>query len=323
METLFFDFFIALLIITGALVGILILRHRYLHNDTWEYQHPRISEIMAVILFLGAATVIYGSFFEPNRLVVIREKIDLPGISKPIKIAIFSDIQVGPYKQEDDLRALVEKILRLKPDLAFVVGDLINNGSTEKDEIEMLNPLAALALRIPTFSVNGNHEYGVNRDIADEPAHYFFPDKTKEIALKMKKLGVRHLVNETKLIKVRDQSFYLFGGDEWWTDQLNFSSLSKRQGNLATIALIHNPASAREVEKQNINLMISGHTHGGQIQLPFIGPLARVDDVTPKKWYRGFTNFENMTLFVTSGAGETGARARLFIPPEIVLLTIY
>ena len=68
--------------------------------------------------------------------------------------------------------------------------------------------------------------------------------------------------------------------------------------------------------------MLSGHTHGGQIRLPFIGPLGKVDSITPKTWYQGWNNIDEMKLFVTSGIGESGTRARLFNPPEIVILTL-
>ena len=139
----------------------------------------------------------------------------------------------------------------------------------------------------------------------------------------MRNLGIKYLINDLELLEIGNQKFYLFGGDSFWAGRLNFSSLDNRQeANLDTIALIHNPAAAWKASEQGIELFLAGHTHGGQIRLPFIGPMAQVDDVIPRSWYKGEVGLDDMKMYVTSGTGETGTRARLFNLPEIVLLTI-
>lgn len=142
---------------------------------------------------------------------------------------------------------------------------------------------------------------------------------TKEI---LESLGVRYLVNELEEIQVHDNTIYLFGGDDYWTQKLNFSALHD-EINATTLALIHNPSFIAKSYPSNVDLYLSGHTHGGQIRLPIIGPVGRVDDFLPTVYYRGLHTLETGSqLLVTSGIGETGTRARLFNPPEIAFITI-
>ena len=72
----------------------------------------------------------------------------------------------------------------------------------------------------------------------------------------------------------------------------------------------------------NIDLVLSGHTHGGQIRLPFIGSIMSIETKIPRSWYQGWNDYQGTKLFTSSGANESSTRARLFNPPEVVLLTV-
>ena len=71
-----------------------------------------------------------------------------------------------------------------------------------------------------------------------------------------------------------------------------------------------------------VDLVLSGHTHGGEIRLPFIGPVGPMPTVLPREYDKGYKEYKGIPVFITSGVGSTGTRVRLFNPPEIVVLTI-
>ncbi|MFH1291825.1 MAG: metallophosphoesterase [bacterium] len=320
---IFFDSLIAILVVSTALPAVILLYHRQKDPKSWEYHCRKVSLIFFLLLLSGAVIVLYGSFIEPRFLLVKEEGIDLKKINKPIKIVLMADIQVGPYRDSDQVNKVVKKILSLKPDLVLMAGDHINNSGDGKDETVYLQPLQKLAEQIPVYAVHGNHEYGVSDNASLYDSKFRLPDWSQNTKEAMEELGVRYLVNELEEIAVGDQSFYLFGGDSYWAQNLDLGVLKIKNKDLPVIALIHNPVAVFDVSGYDVDLMLSGHTHGGQVRLPFIGPIIPVDNVIPRKWHQGWVEYDGLDMYVTSGAGETGTRARLFTPPEIVLLTVY
>jgi len=318
----FFDLLITLGILVTAIPAVILLYSRAKRKRSWEYNHKTITLIISIILLIGTLVLIYGSFVEPRLLVTNRYEIDLEKIEKPITIVFIADFQVGKYKQNAWVKKTVQRTLELQPDLVFLGGDQVDNGYYEPQETSYLEPLKKLAGQIPTYAIHGNHEYGIGGGKSITNHKYRLANVSKETQIALKNLGITFLSNKLEKITVNDQSFYLFGGDAFWAQKLDYSVLEQRKEDLATLALIHNPVVAFEAHNYYIDLMLSGHTHGGQVRLPFIGPVARVDKIIPGKWYQGLHEYEGMKFLVTSGVGETGTRARLFNPPEIVLLTI-
>ncbi|MFH1291609.1 MAG: metallophosphoesterase [bacterium] len=319
----FFDILILILIAISTIPAFIIFRHRRNSVKSWEHKHKIASLSIALLLAFGATIVIYGSFVEPRFLIVKQEKIDLEKITAPIKIAILADIQVGPYKQTEYAEKAVNKILSLNPDIVFLAGDHINNSGDNIDETKYLKPLEKLARAVPVFAVHGNHEYGVSDDASFFDPKYRLPDLSDNVKSKMEEMGIKYLVNEKKEIEINGQKMYIFGGDSFWAQKLDLRPLAKNEKSLATIALIHNPAAIFSASGYDIDMMVAGHTHGGQIRLPLLGPVFTVDNVIPRSWHSGWVEYSGMNMYVTSGAGETGPRSRLLTPPEIVLLTVY
>ena len=322
---LFYDIVIIACVSATVLPAVILLYHRRKHPESWEYKNKNKSALFAATLLIGTFFLFYGSFVEPNLLTVNRQIIDLPGLEKPLKIALISDIHVGDFNKESDTQRIADLILSLNPDLVFVDGDHIFGNYKDDNRIDYLKPLGQVAKKIPTYAVHGNHEYGVGLYDSDIKKRFKLPNKSAEIAQAMRNLGVRYLINETEKITVNGESFLLFGGDEFLIDAVNYESLDKAKlenPELPIIALIHNPTAIYEASKHGIDLVLSGHTHGGQVRLPFIGPAGTIETDLPHAGYQGLVEYNGSKLFVTSGANESGARLRLFNPPEIVLLTI-
>jgi len=321
--TTFFDILIALCIISTAAPAVILLWHRYQHDECWESRHPHLSGIGASILLFLTAIILYGSFLEPRLLVVTEQTIRLPSISKPIRIVLVSDFQVGPVVQTAFMEKIVERILSLHPDMVLIAGDNIDNSEPLVDETVYLAPLQKLTKLIPTYAVNGNHEYGVAKSEIEKGHISLLPDLSEQTEHAMIALGVQYLTNDIVMVTSTPSPLYLFGGDSLAAGKLSYEALETRTSStLPTIMLVHTPEASFQASTYRIDLLLAGHTHGGQIRLPFIGPVGRVEKEIPVAWYQGLNMYNGMQLYVTSGTGETGTRARLFNPPEIVLLTI-
>ena len=196
------------------------------------------------------------------------------------------------------------------------------NESYDIKEFDYLLPLKKLVNEIPTYAILGNHEYGIGSGKSVMDPTYRVANISNEAKTNLNQLGITCLQNDLIKIIINGSSLYLFGGDEYWSGNLNFKNLADRQENIPTIGLIHNPSFIFE-QYPPMDLFLSGHTHGGQIRVPFIGPLGRIDSILPTKYYQGLLPLNNNEkILISSGIGESGARARLFNPPEIILLTI-
>jgi len=319
----YYDIIISILIIISTYPAVIFLYSIYRRPQSLEAKHKKTFLSISIILLLATATLVWGSFVEPRILVINRQEIDLEKIEKPIKIALVADIHLGPYKKADWVEKIIAKIKIEKPDIVFIAGDHIYNSEYKAEEIDYLEPLKNLTKEIPTYAIQGNHEYGIGDGSSNYKNPIINAHWSKEIKTKMESLGVHYMTNELEKLNINGQEFYLFGGDSILADKLKFDSLTDRDENLATIAMIHNPIYLFTTDYPRINLTLSGHTHGGQIRLPIFGPIGRVDSLIPANFYEGLNQLQNGDkIFVTSGAGESGPRARLFNPPEIVILTI-
>lgn len=307
--------------------------------------------IFVALAALAWLTIFYGSFIEPEIIVVTRQNIkwyrDWLG-EKPsgdvLRVALVSDFHVGPYKKDDFVKKAVDKINALKPDLVLIIGDFVFD---DKNQVQFLTPLKTLSSSLGIFAILGNHDYGLrSTGVFGTVKTQEESNQRKEIIKRtLEKLGVKVLINEVKKIKKGDKEFLLIGMDELWTGRADVKKVLKTLektdadympgGPLGTrfhvkklsILLSHNPDIVNTDNLGSggnglgIDLVLTGHTHGGQIRLPFIGSVTSIPTETNfDKGY--FELIKGPGLFVTSGIGEWGPRARLFNPPEIALLEI-
>ncbi|MDP2692454.1 MAG: metallophosphoesterase [bacterium] len=324
--TAFFDILIVLIIAATAIPAVILLFHRYKNNGTWEGIHRKPSLTISLLLLFGTLLVIYGSFIEPLFLITNYQDVEIKLNGNTVRALVVSDIHVGDYNKRKEIKKIAQRIVSLEPDIVFIVGDHILATYKEDDRLDYLDELKIVASTIPTYAVYGNHDYGIGGGEDNIQKRYRLPNKSKEVKDKLESVGIRFLVNETEKININESEFLLFGGDEYLTSNLDFSSFAQMQEkypNLPSIALIHNPAGIYAVGDNKVNLVISGHTHGGQVRLPFIGNIMKIEIAIPKEWYQGLNKYNNTQLFVTSGVNESSARSRLFNPPEVVLLNIH
>jgi hypothetical protein len=191
-------------------------------------------------------------------------------------------------------------------------GDFVSHAGHQAIELQ---PLAELAQQIPTYAVLGNHDYalGKPKDRPDE-------DTAQAINSLLTACGVTVLKNEG----ASTHGLWLAGIDEIWTKRADIDqSLKQRSPGAPTILLAHNPDAVMNIKKeQGIDLVLCGHTHGGQVRLPVLGPVGAIPNQLGRAFAKGWHTYQGTRFFVSSGIGESGTRARLFNPPELVLLTL-
>jgi hypothetical protein len=306
------------IIIFAFLLGDLVfLLYTQLRSNCASSSNLRWRRQSYVILASIAWFVIfYGSFIEPRIITVKKATINL-GSSATLRAVLVGDFHVGPYKQADFVAEAVEKINAQKPDVIFLAGDFIFEDA--KNEVQYLEPLKNLSAPLGVFAVLGNHDYGVTRG---EIAHNGGTENSRIVTSALKSLGIRVLINSTVTLEPKNadgtaKTLFLRGVEDYWTNRVNIGKIPH-----PSIVLAHNPDTIMEPGADKIDLMLSAHTHGGQVRLPLIGSVPPIPDILGRKYDEGLFQYGAAQLFITSGIGEIGARARLFNPPEIAVLTI-
>ncbi len=272
------------------------------------YGHLRDHALLRVVSGLGFLTIFYGSFIEP-RLLKIRKYAIGKG-TNTLRIAFLSDLHVGPYKGVKWMRRLVRKTNALKPDLILLGGDLLYHDGRDLPKLE---PLKELRASHGVYAILGNHD-----------EHH----ATAESEAWFAAAGLPLLLNRSVRLEKNGASFSVAGADDDWFGETDLEAAfgDVRSDELA-IVMLHNPdllppASRLLKARQGKTVFFCGHTHGGQIRLPFIGSVWLLPHHLRRKFDRGVFDYEGCALIIGAGTGESGPRARLLCPPEIVLTEV-
>ncbi len=255
-------------------------------------------------LAVGAAPILVGlsatasaySFELPRYRRAVR------GLTRPVRLAFLTDLHLGPYMGRQQLEEWVAATEELQPDIVVFGGDLVDQ-SYAGDLSEVVELLPRLACPLGVYAVLGNHDRTTYRKL--EPL-----ERALEAA------GVRLLKNEG--VRPRED-LYLAGIDDWRTGHPDAGRALQAAGGEARVLISHNPDAIPHLP-EGIDLLLAGHTHGGQVRLPLVGPL-----VTSSEYGRRFAEGwvdAPMPAFVSRGLGVTLLPFRLFCPPELVLLEL-
>jgi predicted MPP superfamily phosphohydrolase len=272
-----------------------------------------IIKIVTFALLLGLVFAgVWGFFIEPNRLVVHEETLELrdwPAGFDKLKIAVLADLHVGsPYIDAEKLQLIVSKVNQMQPDLIVLLGDFISavrGGKVIEPEIIAEN-LKGLRARYGVFAVLGNHDW------------WF--DGTR-VMRALESVGIRVLENDVARVEHDGQAIWLVGLGDLWTSKPDIEgTLAKITDANPVIVLTHNPDLFPKIPAR-VTLTLAGHTHGGQVNLPFVGRL-RVPSEYGQRYAAGHVVENNHHLFVTTGIGTSIIPVRFRVPPEIVLLTL-
>jgi predicted MPP superfamily phosphohydrolase len=257
----------------------------------------------------------YGGVVESGRFIIRRHQIRLGRFSGRTSVTILhlSDFHASPVVSLEQISEAVELGLGCKPDLVCLTGDFITRRYDRFDEYAAV--LSPLAKHAPAFACLGNHDGG-----AWAKRRYGYPD-TAQVSTLLHKSGVQLLHNSAEPVHVKGWRFNILGlGDYWAGDMQPDLAFEHATGSdSVTIALAHNPDSIQELNPYRWDLMLCGHTHGGQLRLPVLGtPFAPVKD---HRFVEGLHNCNGRWVHITRGVGNL-LGIRINCPPEVSLITL-
>ena len=262
------------------------------------------------ILVLISGIVVYGLEVEPRLL--ITKEIDLrDSKEEQIKIVAFGDTQLGEYYGIDDLKKVVNKINDQKPDIVVFSGDLLDHAATYQNMEQVKLLLAEIETTRGKFAIYGNHDYGGG-------GHRYYVDI-------MTQSGFKVLKNEKVVVSKGNRKVSIFGLDDVLLGKPDYNRLKSDIENDGSynILLVHEPDYVERIGEIPTNLIVSGHSHGGQVRVPFYGQLIKNKGAI--KYTKGLYDLAdegNGKLFVTSGLGNTKMKFRMGNIPEIIVFQI-
>lgn len=247
----------------------------------------------------------------------------LPKSLEGLRIVQLSDIHLGNFNfRYEQLNEVISKINSIKPDLIFITGDLVNNFASETDGWEDI--FGQLKAKHGKYAILGNHDYG---DYSEWKSPEMKIANFNNIKKAIANFGFELLLNSNKTININNTDISLIGVENWGHPPFpRYGDLQKAmQGDLSNfkILLTHDPDHwEAEVSKHtNINLTLSGHTHGMQVGLRF-----KNKEWSPAKWkykyWGGLYKVKEQYLYVNRGLGFVGIPLRIGMPPEITLLEL-
>ena len=292
-------------------------KHSKLKRAVTRRDFLRLLKIAGLDLVL--ITLVGGYYlkeYEPSRLEVTDVKLKLPRLPKSFsgfRLVQISDLHFGGWMNAERLEEVFSAISSLAPDLLAITGDLTfghSRRSQQEDQErydELIRVLSIHTGKYLTVGANGNHDYWVD------------PTVMQGI---FQQGGVVDLNNAVHILKSGGEALCFAGVDNVWYghDRLDLVQ-AQIQGDLCAILLAHEPDFAdTSALDGRFDLQISGHSHGGQIVLPFLGPpvLPRLG----KKYPRGLYRVGHMFQYTNRGVGMTPPYIRFNCRPEITVFTL-
>lgn len=273
--------------------------------------------ILPLFLFVGLILLVKIQV-EPYQLTIRKQAVEMGKLQQEIQVALISDTHLRPLKAGWFLERTAQKLQKEKPDLIFLTGDFLFHDRIEKfiPDFAAFKKFVEIA---PTYAVLGNHDYG----IADIEQNLTYTDQHQKITGLLEKAGVKVLVDENTTVNIKGTDVSLVGFDEFWHKGKKLAQATTNLKPAAlTIGISHNPDAAYLPESQNFDMILSGHTHGGQMRLPLIGALAKAQTSFPRADY-GTVLLQNKPIIAnTVGLGESGFPIRFFDKPEVLILKI-
>ncbi len=274
------------------------------------------------VVFAGSTTL-YMRYAEPAWVDVTLTTVPLPNLPAAMegfRIALIADLHSGPYMTTSSFSKAVRLLNEQTPDLAILAGDFVTSDAHNIDEyIDLFSQISA---KHGVYAVLGNHDVWTN------------PDYITEL---LQSVGIRVLQNEQAIIPINDHELVLTGVLDsgfvtrdradlplFWSSTLEgLPMLPPKSSQRTSLLIVHNPdVNELLAASDAIDLALCGHTHGGQVQLPFgLGPIY-LPSCMGAKYGGGLVDAPASPVYVTRGLGVSGPPIRLNCRPEVAILTL-
>lgn len=278
-------------------------RRKFLKNSTWA-----MAGIPFFIITKGVVKTTYDFKIFKETLYLRNLPTEFDGIT----LAQISDIHAGSFITSQPVQEVVRMTNELHPDLTFVTGDFVNFNPSEYDLVA--GPLSQLRSEFGTYGCLGNHD------------HYMSESNLNILKQKIENSGIQLLNNKNFNININNNFLNIAGSDNTGYHQ-NYAdfekSLSGIENDYSTILLSHDPTNWNRFikNKKNVDLMLSGHTHGGQVGIEYNGDILSPARVAYKE-FAGLYQHEDQYLYINRGIGTTGPPVRVGVNPEITFITL-
>src|ERR1700676_1158081 len=272
-------------------------------------------QFLGAVVAAGVVAVAGDAMLEPNFPRIVRRDIYLPRWPEGLAgftIALLSDFHYDPYFSAHPLHAAIPMVNNLRPDLIALTGDFVSVPlvGDEKKGALAAEPCARLLRQMPAphglWAVMGNHDDSTDR---------------QHVTRALEAENIRVLANQSAAIEHKGARIWLAGVNDVLSETADLTkTLSPVPSGEAVILLAHEPDFADYASRFPIDLQLSGHSHGGQIRIPFLPPLYLPP--LAKKYILGQYKVASLALYTNAGLGTIDVPLRFNCPPEITLLTL-
>ena len=263
----------------------------------------------------GAGFAVDGFLVEPQHAVAEHIEIRLkrlPEAFDGFRIAQLSDIHFGPYMTRPELDRSVRLAQEFHPGLVALTGDFVShpwhrrNGLEGAKNAEPCAEAFASWKSVPIIAVLGNHDHWNNPDL---------------VGGALEDRGIEVLRNGARPFEKDGHRLWIAGVDDVLEGQADLSHTTAAiPADEMTILLAHEPDYADLASKAGVDLQLSGHSHGGQVRVPGIGPIVLPE--LARKYPTGLNQVGNLQVYTTRGIGVINPPVRLNCPPEVTLITL-
>ncbi|MEQ8177329.1 MAG: metallophosphoesterase [Amphiplicatus sp.] len=267
------------------------------------------TRIVAALLFAPLTVLAYARFIEPRILLAPEHDVALDGCFERagvVRLAVVSDTHIGLFANAMPIGRIAARAQSLRPDAMLIAGDFTYFLHPDR----FAETYAALGeIGVPVYAVSGNHDVGL-------PG----PDVSAPLAAALTDAGVHVIDNRVEKLMAEGGDLDIAGLSDSWQGRQDMSVLAPPP-SAPRIVLTHNPNTAFDLPpKARVDLLIAGHTHGGQIRIPGVTCLI-FQDMCRTALY-GVADTKRAKVFVTSGTGMVGLPMRFLIPPRIDVLNV-
>lgn len=253
-----------------------------------------LKAIVFFLILLFSYMFYFNSFFIKVKEYNITDK-NLPASFDGLKIVQISDLHYGTSMKETNLKKIVKKVNELKPDVIVFTGDLIDKSTNHSEKIksELIYHLSTLKAKEVKLAIKGDND-------------------TQDF---------ESIITSSGFTYLNDEEYPIYSTSSETISILGLNNSTNLKTTNYQIVLLHEPDKIDNLINNDYNLVLAGHTHGGEIRLPFIGGLITYPNGT--KYRKSTYNFNQTQMYITDGLGTSGINLRLGTNPTINFYRLY